>query len=352
MNDVIYFGVGVVVGAILALVITRKNNDHKIFDQVITVAKDKLAGDKEEIKTDLANKRDQIKDLITEIRRELKLTEDKVAKNDERIISSFSSLKNELETYKQLTSELRGSTDDLKKVLSNNQMRGAFGERVAEDLLKMAGFVNGFDYLIQSQVGPNRPDVTILLPDKTKVNIDVKFPYSNLQKYTETQNKNEKNTFMEQFRKDVKEKIKQVATREYINPEEQTVDFAIVFIPSEMIFSFIYDQLNDVWEDAMSKKIILAGPYSFTALLRLIKQAHSNFQVQTNIVQIINLIGKFKAEYEKFNEEFEKVGKRIDEASKQFTTVATTRTRQLSRVIDQIDNQENLDSPKPPKLIE
>jgi DNA recombination protein RmuC len=110
-----------------------------------------------------------------------------------------------------------------------------------------------------------------------------------------------------------------------------------------MIFSYIYERSNDIWEEAMAKKVVLAGPYSFVALLRLIKQAHSNFQMQSNIHNVISLVQKFRQEYEKFSTELDTLGTRLESASKQYQVVSSTRSRQLGRVMDQIENQHVLD---------
>ena len=107
-----------------------------------------------------------------------------------------------------------------------------------------------------------------------------------------------------------------------------------------MIFSFIYDQLNEVWEEAMRQKVILAGPFSFTAILRMVKQAHSNFRYQENLHHVIGLIQKFESEYEKYSVAIDTLGDRIQSAAKQFEVVSSTRSRALGRVIDQIKNQE------------
>lgn len=345
MNDVIFLAGGVVLGAGITyfLLKNRQDNFSAVSEQLLSVAKERLGAEKEVIKTDLEGKKDAIKTLVDEIRLQLKETDRALRKSDEDRISSFSALQKELESHKQLASELRGSTEQLKNVLSNNQMRGAFGERVAEDLLRVAGFVINQDYITQTAAGAGRPDFTLILPDKCKVNIDVKFPYQSLQKYTAAATDDERKTHLKQFQSDVREKIKQIATRDYINPDENTVDFAVAFIPNEMIFSFIYEQMNDVWEDAMSKKVILAGPYSFVALLRLVKQAHSNFRMQSNIHQVIQLVQKFRQEYGKFSEELDTLGSRLESASKQYQQVSSTRSRQLGRVMDQIENQQIAD---------
>jgi DNA recombination protein RmuC len=189
-----------------------------------------------------------------------------------------------MKDHEKITKDLSLTTDGLRKVLTNNQLRGQFGEQVAEDLLKMAGFVRGvdFDYNKAQTNTSTRPDFSIYLPDKTKINIDVKFPYAKLQQATETEDKATKQQLMKDFARDVKEKISQITSRDYINPEDKTVDFVILFVPNEMIFSYIYDKMNDIWADAMQRKVVLAGPFSFTAILRMVRQAYSNFKVQEN----------------------------------------------------------------------
>lgn len=314
----------------------KNANDH-----FLVLAKERLNAQTQESKVDLEGKKKVIENLVQEIRREILKSDEKLEKSDQERTASFSALKKELETNRQITGELRNSAEDLKKILSNNQMRGQFGEQVAENLLKMAGFVVGQDYLYnkEQESVDTRPDFTVLLPDQTKINIDVKFPYKALQKYTETDIKEEKEQYLRQFREDVKKKIKQVTTRDYINPEDKTVDFVILFIPNEMIFSFIYDQMNDIWEDAMNRKVVLAGPFSFTAILRMVKQAYSNFKYQQNLHHAISLIQKFEQEFQKYNNEFDKIGEKIDSCKKQYDLVATTRTHQLNKVVNQISNE-------------
>ena len=217
-------------------------------------------------------------------------------------------------------------------------MRGQFGEQVAENLLKMSGFVRGVDYDFnkEQKSSGTRPDFVIYLPNKIKINVDVKFPYQNLQKMAETNDKATKNELEKIFERDVREKIKQVTSREYINPEGDTVDFVVMFIPNEMIFSYIYEKMNDLWVEAMKQKVVLAGPFSFTAILRLVRQAYDNFKYQKNVQKIIGYIKNFEVEFDKYNEEFLKIGERIESLSKQYNVVNSTRTNQLTRSIDKI----------------
>jgi len=303
-------------------------------ESLIRMADQKLGAESSKSRIDLENKRAEIERLVKQIQEDLKESKKELEVSEKDRISSFSALKNSLDEYKKITEQLSVSTENLKKVLSNNQMRGQFGEQVADDLLKMAGFVVGQTYTRQESENGARPDFTVYLPDKTKINIDAKFPYASLQRMTETDDVDAKKRYMKQFESDIKEKIKQVTTREYISVEDGTVDFVILFIPNEMIFSFIYDKMPQIWEDAMSRKVILAGPFSFTAILRMVKQAYENFRVQENIFKIVGYIQAVEKEFDKFNEEFDKVGDRIEQLQKQYSEVSTTRVNQMRRKMD------------------
>ena len=367
MDPIVSIIIGIILGALMASVIFKmgkkepENNLEKILPEIENrfnrlsqealrtnseefskrfqeLAKEKLERTSEKVNGDLEAKKNVITSLIEEIRKYIGKNREYIEKNDKERISNFSALKKELENYKEITGELKNSTDDLKRLLSNNQMRGRFGEQVAENLLKMSGFVVGQDYVYnkEQEYVDTRPDFTIFMPDKTKINVDAKFPYAALVKYVECEKAEEKAQHLKHFETDVRQKIKQVTTRDYINPEEKTVDFVILFIPNEMIFSFIYDKFNDTWEEAMAKKVIMAGPFSFTAILRMVKQSYQNFRYQENLHHIIGLIQKFDIEYQKYNIELDKLGKRIDSVTGQFAEVSGTRTRALTRIVDQI----------------
>lgn len=302
------------------------------------------------------SRKDQIRELVDKIDVELNKNSRRLEETEKERIGEFANLKTVVEEHRDVAKELRHTTEDLKNVLSNNQLRGKYGEEVAENILKMLGFRRNDDYTVnvRQETNINRPDLTIKLPDGSKVNVDVKFPFQALVKYQETDNKDERKAYMAQFSKDVKEKIKQVTSRDYINPEEKTLDFVILFVPNEMIFSVICDQLSDISDEAMRKKVIIAGPFSFAAITRMIRQSYNSFRIQEDLRRLVGLIGKFKDEFGKYNVELDKLGERIGLAAKQYETVSTTRTRQLNNIVDKIDREsemEKLDEAKAEVLV-
>ncbi|KXK10691.1 MAG: DNA recombination protein RmuC [Microgenomates bacterium OLB23] len=180
-------------------------------------------------------------------------------------------------------------------------------------------------------------------PTKHVLTLNVKFPYQNLQKAAETDERLLKDQLYKEFAKDVRAKITQVSTRDYINPEENTVDFVILFVPNEMIFSYIYEKMSDLWTDAMAKKVVLAGPFSFTAILRMIRQAHDNFVYQKNIHKIVGHIKEFERQFDMYSEEFSSLGRQIQTLTNTYQKVDSTRTRQLSKVVEKIKLESSAD---------
>ncbi len=313
------------------------NLDHAN-NSLVTLASQKLDSQKQEIENDLTNKRDAIEKMVRTVLDEMKQQAQKLEQAEKNRVGSFESLRESIDNNRKITEQLSVTTEGLRKVLSNNQMRGAFGEKAAEDLLKMSGFVRGVDYEFNRQIegGGSRPDFAVFLPDGVRINVDAKFPYPNLVKMAETDDPGAKREYAKNFERDVKEKIHQVCTRDYIDPGNNTVDFVILFIPNEMIFSYIYDKMPEVWHEAIRRKVVFCGPFSFTAILRMIRQSYDNFHYQKNILQIINLIHQFGKEFDKYNTEFVKIGSKIDSLSRQYNLVNTTRTNQLLRVVDKI----------------
>lgn len=285
----------------------------------------------------LQSKKDLIERIVDDMRNEVKNSQNRLIDSDKDRINEFQNLKTIIEQHKIVTESLQVTTDNLKKILSNNQLRGGFGQEVAEDLLKASGFVKGQNYTSQEQQeSGNKPDFTVLLPDGVKINIDVKFPFQALQKWQETEDKEQKKKYLADFKIDIKNKIKEISTRDYIDPKENTVDFVVMFIPNEMIFSFVYEHFDDVWREALTNKVIMCGPFSFTAILRMVQQSYDNFKYQKDLHKIISHIKDFENEYSKFTEAFGALGNKIASVSKEYDNVSGVRDRQLTKIIDKI----------------
>ena len=255
--------------------LTTKDTDQQQIEDVVNKvfgmsvgkiaaqSKQILQGEKEAIKVDLDNKQRVIEKLVTELQKDLADRQKEIRVLEQDRVKKFSEITTALGEHRELTKDLRTSTEQLGKVLSNNQTRGQWGERIIEDLMQANGLVEGVHYLLQNKLGSTslKPDVTLLLPNKRVVAVDVKFPYQEIQKMSVAETKKAKADHLKQFGVDLKTKINKVS--DYIRPEEDTLDYAIIFVPNEMVFSFINQQFADLVDYAMSKRIILVSPFTF-----------------------------------------------------------------------------------------
>lgn len=355
--EVLLIIISIIFGAIIVIAVLWLFK-KPVIDQLFYLMEEKsrrvIKEEGRQINEQFEEKRNSIKELISRIHEELNKSHQKIDETEKERIGEFSKLKTVFEEYKIITHDLKESADHLKNILSNNQLRGKYGEQIAEELLKSIGFVKGQNYTanIAQDTTSTRPDFTILLPDGSKVNIDAKFPLQSLIKYQEAKDKSEKERYLKEFASDIKQKIKEVTSRDYINPEEKTLDFVILFVPNEMIFSFIYDHFNDIWDDAMKKRVIMAGPFSFVAILRMIAQTYQNFKYQKNLYEIIGLIRTFEKEFNLYNQELDKLGEKIDSVSGQFNKVSNTRTKKLTKIVEKIRDENILPETEDVELLE
>jgi len=266
----------------------------------------------------------------------------------------FGQLETQLKSAAEQTSKLQETTHHLRQALASTKVRGQWGERMAEDVLNLAGFIEGINYLKQQvlETGPARPDYTFNLPQGRKVNMDVKFPLDNYLRFLEAPGESDKESFKSQFLRDVKNRIKEVTTREYINPEENTLDYVLVFIPNEQVYAFINESDSTLLDEALKKKVILCSPITLYAILAVIRQAMENFNLEKTAGRIMALLGGFNKQWEAFVDSMDKMGAKIHQAQEEYDRLTTTRRNQLERQLRRIEDLrlEKGIEPEPPLL--
>ena len=255
-------------------------------------------------------------------------------------LRKFGELTNHLNTATRQTAALTQTTNLLREALASSKARGQWGERMAEDILRVAGFIENVNYVRQKSIDGigSRPDFTFFLPGKLKLNMDVKFPLNNYIKFLETGQPSEQEHFRNSFLRDVKARIKEVTTREYINAEQNTVDYVLLFIPNEQIYSFIHEQDSAILDDALKHKVIFCSPINLFPVLAVIRQAVDNFTLEKTSNEILSLLGGFKKQWDEFLKKLELLGKKIEETQKEYEFLTTTRRRQLERPLNRIDD--------------
>lgn len=306
--------------------------------ELLKLADQTLKGTLQSGEKELEGKKKLIDQTLDAIGREMQKIQDTIVNLEKSTGQKFGELTSQLKNAVDTTKVLHETTNQLKSALANTKVRGQWGERMAEDVLKLAGFIEGINYQKQKalETSTKRPDYTFLLPQGLKINMDVKFPLNNYLSYLEAQNDTERERYKAQFIKDVKARIKDVTSKEYIDPASNTVDYVLVFIPNEQVYSFINEYDRSLLDDALKDKVVLCSPLTLYAILAVIRQAIENFNLEQSANKILQIMGIFDKQWKAFVESMEKLGKKLDDAKSEFDSLTTTRRNQLERPLKQI----------------
>ena len=243
-----------------------------------------------------------------------------------------------LENSNKETQKLQESTRKLSDILSSSQKRGQWGERMVEDILDFIGLMEDKNYIKQSRVeSGERPDYTFILPKEKKLNMDVKFPLASYERYINSNSEEEKVLQKKDFLRDVKNHVKSIASRSYINPSEGTLDYVLLFIPNESIYGFINQEDTNLIDYSLERKVLLCSPLTLYAILSLIHQATRNFAMEEKANEVMNLLDTFRMQWAKYTESMDKMGRRLDDAKREYDSLVSTRKNQLQKPLSKIE---------------
>ncbi|MDA8083591.1 MAG: DNA recombination protein RmuC [Nitrospiraceae bacterium] len=325
----------------LSLDALAKNSDEfkKYADEFMKLAEEKLRSQTTEGKKELDTKKELIDQNIETIGKTLSEVQRKIEEVGKSSGDKLTHVAALIQKHEEVTSKLNTTTDHLKQALASSKKRGEWGERMAEDIIRLIGMVEGVNYIKQKTLehAAGRPDYTFLLPNRLKINMDVKFPMDNYQYYLDAQSEHDRKRFRDELLKNTRLMIRQVTTRDYINPAENTVDYVIIFIPNEQVYGFINESDRTIMDEALRQKVILCSPFTLYAVLAVIRQAVENFNLERTASEILKLLSEFSKQWAMYKDKFKIMGERLEAAKKEYDSIVTTRTNMLERPLRKIE---------------
>jgi DNA recombination protein RmuC len=237
------------------------------------------------------------------------------------------------------TQVLAETTQSLREALSSTTARGQWGERMAEDVLRLAGLIDGVNYRKRRAIPGSGgiPDYTFMLPQGLSLHMDVKFPLNNYLRYLDAESDVERERSRKDFLKDVRLRLKEVTNRNYVDASANTVDCVLLFIPNEQVYAFIQEQDRSILDDALRDKVIFCSPLTLFAVLAVIRQAVDNFRLSQTSQEILGMLQGFEKQWDAFVAQMDKVGRSLKTAGSAFEELEGTRRRGVERELDKID---------------
>jgi DNA recombination protein RmuC len=234
-------------------------------------------------------------------------------------------------------SEIGRSMRELQDFLKSPKLRGNIGEQVLKDLVSQMFPKSSFQLQYQFRSG-EKVDVAIKT-DAGILPIDSKFPMENFQKMMKAEEK-EKEGYKREFTRDVKKHIDAVG-KKYILPDEGTMDFALMYVPSETVY---YELVNDtdLMEYARLLRVYIVSPSTLYAHLQTILLSFEGRKMETRSKEVLRLLRTMQGDYQRVEENVTTLGKHLTNASAQFTNV----TVGLSHLGRKISSATSLDDTK------
>ncbi|NNN04992.1 MAG: DNA recombination protein RmuC [Elusimicrobia bacterium] len=323
------------------------------FRHLLELAEQKFSTERVRQAGELDTRRAAVENVVGRLAEQLKSYEETMRRFESDRATKYGSLEKGLQDAAAQTSRLAQSTEGLRALLDNSRARGQWGERMADDILRASGLQEGVQYLKNRtlETSASRPDFTFLLPEGKKLNMDVKFPLDNWLRFSHAATDEERIRLRKDFERDVKGRIKEVQKRDYVSPEEGTLDYVLLFIPNEQVYGFIQEQFPGLVDEALTQKVVLCSPFTLYAVLGVVRQAFEQFHFSQAAQEVLKLISQFGATYETFKGRFEDLGRKLEKLQEAYDEISDVSFRRLDASVQKIERvRRGEEKPEPPKL--
>jgi len=215
-------------------------------------------------------------------------------------------------------SEIGRSMKDLQELLQSPKLRGNIGETILTELLTQ--YLPKEIFALQHTFTSGVTVDAIIKTTQGLIPIDAKFPIDNFRKMIREETEQQREKYKKEFVRDVRKHIHDIS-RKYIQPSEKTVDYALMYIPSEAIFYEIINTL-ELFEYAHQERVLIVSPMSFYAYLKVILMSHQGQHIEKRAREIATILASLKTDYSKADESLSTLNRHITNAYNQVSVVS------------------------------
>lgn len=275
----------------------------------------------------------RLTDLMISQLKEVRDSQSSVSREMHNQIHSFTKEATHIREEMKQVQETIKDVSSFQEIFKSPKLRGQWGEASLEHIL--AQHFPSELYKIQHLFSSGEQvDAVLKLPNDKLLPIDAKFPSENFSKMVEASG-DERDVFQKKFIEDVKSKVNEIASK-YILLAEETVDFALMYIPAEAVYYEIVNNIGrkfDLAGYAWSKKVILTSPNTIYLTLRTIEHWFRDTQISRRAQGILKGLNRINRDASKLMDDFRKLGNHLRNA----TSAYDSSEKRLSLFSDKVD---------------
>jgi len=262
-------------------------------EDFLRLATERLGAVVNETKGRLGEHKSALDAMIKPLNEMLKRYEEQVKGMEERRHRDHGSLVEQLRALSSTHENLKKETGNLVAALRKPHVRGRWGEMQLRRVAEVSGMSAHCDFTEQLSVvtedGRLRPDMVVHLPNGRSIVVDSKVPLEAFLDAATAKSDEERRTHMERHVKHVRNHMNKLAGKEYWSQFETSPDLVVLFMPGESFFSAALEADASIMEDAMQKKVMVATPTTFIALLHAIAYGWRQDSITKNAQQVSEL---------------------------------------------------------------
>jgi len=272
----------------------------------------------ETAKGDLAQRQEAIKGLVEPLKQQLENYQRRLQQSESSQADTLGKVKEQLAALAQQSQSLAQETLQFRMVLRSNQARGRWGEETLRRVVEAAGMSAHCDFSEQTKEGESMPDLIVRLPGDRFIIVDAKVPELDFLSALETADATKRAESLAAHARKLKDTIKALADRDYPSQFPNSLDYVVLFLPAESLFSAALEGDRDLIVWAAGKRIMLATPASLIALLRSVSMNWQQHAQTENAQQIAEAAQEFYARVVIFTKHLENIRAGLETANNAF----------------------------------
>ncbi len=332
--------------------------------EFLQLAKEMLGKFQEAAKGDLAARQEAIAGVVKPLQESLRTYQERLQQSESAQSSALGEVKNHLESLAKQSESLAAETQQFRMVLKSAPARGRWGEETLRRVVEAAGMSAHCDFDVQVQMDDKKPDLLVKLPGDRMIIVDAKVPEFDFLAALDEADPARRTELLAEHAAKLKETIKELARRDYPKTFANALDYVVLFLPAESLFSAALEGDRDLIVWAAERRILLATPASLIALLRSVSITWLHHNQTQNAREIADAAREFYGRVCTLAGHFEDIGQGLNRATGAFNKAVGSYDRMVrpsgerlktlgggdtAKILPEVDSiEQTLRLPEPP----
>ena len=282
--------------------------------------------------------KDNLHELLQPLGQKLNDFEKKIEQTNKESLERSTALREQIIGLRELNDRMTKEAENLTKALKGDvKTQGNWGEVILESILEKSGLEKDREYIVQkthhSEEGRRlRPDVIIKLPENKNLVIDAKVSLVAYEKYMNTEDEEERATYLKDHIASIKAHVKGLSEKNYHQLfDGGALDYVLMFVPIESAFALVVQHGGALYNEAHEKSIIIVSPSTLIATLRTVASIWKHEYQNRNALEIARQGGALYDKFKAFVDDLVEVGKSLDRSKGQYEQA-------MNKLVDGKDN--------------